>query len=97
MTTGTDHCVIGVFLQNIEYKMLLGVCLQIAGQFPGLMRLLLLLLHPDDRHGQVQVHPPTQAEADIHKNGCLVFSAEPLNLWADVLPPVHHDRAGGVH
>ena len=49
--------------------MLLGVCLQIAGQFPGLMRLLLLLLHPDDRHGQVQVHPPAQAEADIHTNG----------------------------
>ena len=49
--------------------MFLGVCLQIFGQFPGHLRLLLLLLHPDDRHGQVQVHTTAQAEADIHKNG----------------------------
>ena len=52
--------------------------MQAVGQFPGHLRLLLLLLNLDDRHGQVQVHPAAQTQADIYILGKVLTSSELL-------------------
>ena len=69
--------IILLFFSSLKFKVS-GGCLQVVGQLPDHLRLLCLLLNPVDRHGQVQVHPAAQAQADIYILGKILTYSELL-------------------